>query len=96
VVRGRFDPDHFVAIRLFRLDPLGIGRQSDGNGEDNDSLHAQVSAESCRMPKKVSAKLSHYRWLSYQQANNYVAVHPTRDHCFNFAGLDQLDTRPES
>lgn len=43
--------DRLVPIRLPRFNPLRIGRQSNDDGESNDSLHAQVSAGSCLAPR---------------------------------------------
>jgi hypothetical protein len=51
MVWSRFDADHFVPVRLLRFDPLGIGRQSKGDCENNNFLHAQVSSDSCTAPK---------------------------------------------
>jgi hypothetical protein len=52
MVRDRFDADHLVPIRLLRLDPLGIGRQNNGESENSGFLHAQVSTNSWTAPKK--------------------------------------------
>jgi hypothetical protein len=56
MVRGRFNPDHFVPVRLFCFDPLGTGGQRDGDGENNGFLHAQVSTDSSIAPKNVGLR----------------------------------------
>jgi hypothetical protein len=47
-----------MPVRLLRLDPLGIGRQRNGDSENDGFGHAQVSTDSRIAPKSRAEAFS--------------------------------------
>jgi hypothetical protein len=76
MVRSRFDANHLVPVRPLRFDPLGVGRQSNGDCENNAFLHAQVSTDSCTAPKTI-AQWRHARAPAIDQLSRNLDIDPS-------------------